>query len=59
MAYVATKQAMRDIHAKWPRTSAMLIEDKANSAIVDELKRELPGLIAVEPEGGKLVRAWA
>jgi len=60
MGYVETKQAMRDMHRKWPATSAILIEDKANgSAVIDELRRELPGVIAIEPEGGKISRAWA
>jgi hypothetical protein len=37
-----------------------LIEDKANgSAVIQELKHELPGLIAVHPEGGKVARAHA
>ncbi len=60
MSYTATKQAMRNMTAKWPQTMAVLIEDKANgSAVIDELRRELPGVIAIEPEGGKLARAWA
>jgi predicted phage terminase large subunit-like protein len=60
MAFVETKQAIRDMSTRWPNTSAILIEDKANgSAVIDELRRELPGVIAVEPEGGKLARAWA
>jgi predicted phage terminase large subunit-like protein len=60
MGYVRTKQAMRDMHAKWPQATHILIEDKANgSAVIDELKGELPGVIGVEPEGGKLARAWA
>jgi predicted phage terminase large subunit-like protein len=38
----------------------ILIEDKANgSAIIDTLKREFTGVIAVEPEGGKGARAHA
>lgn len=60
MSYTATKESLRALFAKWPRTSAVLIEDKANgSAIISELKREIPGVIAVNPEGGKLTRAWA
>lgn len=42
------------------RVGAKLIEDKANgSAIMDVLKREVPGLIPVEPNGGKQARANA
>ena len=55
-----TLQAIRMLSAKWPNASAKLVEDKANgSAVIDLLKREIPGLIPIEPEGGKLVRAIA
>jgi predicted phage terminase large subunit-like protein len=60
MGFVETKSAIRDMSSRWPNTSAILIEDKANgSAIIDELRRELPGVIPIEPEGGKTSRAWA
>jgi len=60
MSYTETKQAMRDMAQKWPRARAILVEEKANgSAILDELKGELSGLIPVDPEGGKETRAWA
>lgn len=37
-----------------------LVEDKANgSAVIEILKSEIPGMIAVEPEGGKEARAQA
>lgn len=40
--------------------SAMLIEDKANGpAIIQILKAQLPGVIAVEPTGSKEARAMA
>jgi predicted phage terminase large subunit-like protein len=56
----ATLTAVRTLSAKYPQAAAKLVEDKANgSAVIDLLKRELPGLIAVEPEGGKQVRAIA
>lgn len=43
-----------------PKPSAVLIEDKANGpAILDMLQKEVPGLVAVNPEGGKVVRAQA
>lgn len=41
-------------------THAKLVEDKANgSAVIQVLRREIPGLIAVEPQGGKEARAHA
>jgi predicted phage terminase large subunit-like protein len=56
----ATIAAIRALSAKYPNSTAKLIEDKANgSAVISLLNREIPGLIAIEPEGGKLVRAVA
>ena len=53
-----TKAAIKACHAKFPRAHAILIEDKANGpAIISELRQEIPGIIAIEPEGGKLARA--
>ena len=43
-----------------PRSGRILVEDKANgSAIIDTLKHEIGGIIAVTPEGGKYARASA
>jgi predicted phage terminase large subunit-like protein len=58
--FVATLAFLREIHAKWPHVFAKLVEDKANGpAVISALQREIPGLIAVDPEGGKVVRARA
>jgi predicted phage terminase large subunit-like protein len=39
---------------------AKLIEDKANgSAVIQVLSREIPGILPVNPEGGKVARAAA
>jgi predicted phage terminase large subunit-like protein len=55
-----TLKAVRELSRKWPRTYAKLIEDKANgSAVIQMLGRELPGLLPVNPEGGKSARAAA
>jgi len=55
-----TLQMVKSLAAKWPQARAKLIEDKANgSAVIDLLKRKVPGLIAIQPEGGKVVRAVA
>src|SRR5699024_42067 len=60
MDFPATVQAIRTMSRKWPRAKAKLIEDKANGpAVIASLKREISGLIAVNPEGGKVVRAQA
>ena len=42
------------------RAGSVLIEDKANgSAVIKRLKRVVPGVVAVEPEGGKVARMFA
>lgn len=60
MDFPATIQAVRTLSAKWPQARAKLVEDKANGpAVIATLKNEIPGLITVNPEGGKVVRAQA
>jgi predicted phage terminase large subunit-like protein len=55
-----TMAAIKACHAKFPQTHAVLIEDKANGpAIISELQKEMPGVVAINPEGGKLARAQA
>jgi predicted phage terminase large subunit-like protein len=55
-----TMAAIKSCHAKFPRAHAILIEDKANGpAIISELQKEIPGVVAVNPEGGKTARAQA
>ncbi len=56
----ATVRAIRELSQKWPGTLAKLIEDKANgSAVIQMLSRELPGILPVNPSGGKIARAAA
>lgn len=60
MDFPTTLQAVRTLSAKWPQARAKLVEDKANGpAVIATLKREIPGLIAEEPQGGKEARAAA
>ena len=60
MSFTETIRAVRSLSAKWPQAVRKLIEDKANgTAVIDVLRKELPGLLPVEPEGGKIVRANA
>lgn len=59
-----TKKAIKACAAKWPQAHAILIEDKANGpAIISELRAELSGVIAIDPNGlangGKVARAQA
>jgi len=55
-----TMKAIEAMSEKWPRAMRKLIEDKANGpAVLELLTQKVPGLIAVNPEGGKIVRARA
>jgi predicted phage terminase large subunit-like protein len=55
----ATEKETNDMRKRW-RASVALIEDKANgSAVIKRLKQKVPGIIAVNPEGGKISRFFA
>lgn len=57
---VASMAAIEDWTAKWPQAIAKLIEDKANGpAVIQMLRNRVAGLIAVNPQGGKVSRAYA
>lgn len=63
MTFSKTKTAVQNSAALEPyarRTVAVLIEDKANGpAVIDALEADVSGLIAITPQGGKVVRANA
>ncbi len=60
MNFPATCVALEALSLKWPEATLKLVEDKANgSAVIDSLKERIPGLVAVEPDGGKEARAAA
>ncbi len=60
MDFSSTLKALKGMIARWPRARARWIEDKANgSAIISTLRKEVPGLIAVEPQGSKESRLQA
>lgn len=60
MTFVETLQAVRMLAARWPQSTAKLVEDKANgTAVINFLRRTIPGLIPVEPDGSKSARAAA
>lgn len=55
-----TENEIRHCHTAHAPISAVLIEDKANGpAVVSRLTDQIPGVIAVNPEGGKMVRVVA
>lgn len=60
MGFVETVQAIKTMRLRWPEARFIYIEDKANgSAIIDALKNEIPGVIPMQPEGGKEARISA
>lgn len=60
MDFPTTVQAVKNVSAKFPEANAKYIEDKANgSAVIQTLKNTIPGIIPVNPDGGKVARAEA
>jgi predicted phage terminase large subunit-like protein len=60
LTFTGTCEAIKHMSAKWPQVRRKLVEAKANGdAVVDHLRSEVPGLILVEPRGGKVARANA
>jgi predicted phage terminase large subunit-like protein len=48
------------VRSRWPEGMLKLVEDKANGpAVLATLTHRLPGLLAVDPAGGKVARAQA
>lgn len=59
-AFSKTCDVMRQWHTLYPHLPAKLVEDKANGpAVADVLRQEVPGILLVEPLGGKIARAFA
>lgn len=55
-----TIDAILNMRQKWPEAKRIFIEDKANGpAVIQLLGKKVSGLIAVNPEGGKIARASA
>lgn len=60
MGFSETIKAIKQMSDKHPKAISKYIEDKANgTAIIEMLKDQLSGIVAVEPEGGKEARANA
>jgi predicted phage terminase large subunit-like protein len=55
-----TINEIRNARNVFAPVSAILVEDKANgSAVISKLSQEIPGVIAVNPQGGKMTRLAA
>lgn len=60
MDFPGTLLAFKTLAARWPQALVKLVEDKANGpAVISMLARTVPGIIPVEPDGGKEARAAA
>jgi len=60
MDFTVSIDAVRAMTMKWPQALGKLVEDKANGpAVMSTLQNEIPGLIPVDPKGGKESRANA
>lgn len=58
--FPSTITEIRRLRATYPECKTTLIEDKANgSAIITMLRREMTGIIAVQPIGSKMARVQA
>jgi hypothetical protein len=58
LSFTDTLAAVRRIRDRWPQCTAKLVEDKANgTAVLDSLRKEIPGLIAVTPHESRQ-RPW-
>jgi predicted phage terminase large subunit-like protein len=58
MSFTESVAAVRTLTGKWPKARAKVIENKANGpAIVDLLKKEIPGMVEFNPKGSKEERA--
>lgn len=58
--FTETINAIKSMKGRYPNVRAVYIEDKANgSAIISVLRKTMLGIIAVNPEGGKVARANA
>ncbi|HEY2086263.1 MAG TPA: phage terminase large subunit [Mycobacterium sp.] len=60
MDFVTTCARFREFSAKWPQATLKLVEDKANgTAVINALRRIVPGIVPEEPHGSKEARAAA
>ena len=60
MSFTNTLKVFKLFKNKHPQATEILVEDKANgTAIIDTLRREISGIIPVDPKGSKIARAEA
>lgn len=60
MSFTQTQVDFKALSTKWPRAMGKLVEEAANgAALIDTLRRSVPGIIPIRPRGSKLIRAQA
>jgi len=60
MNFTESLRAVKNLSAKHPQAKAKFMEKKANgAAIMNSLKREISGIIPVNPDGSKVERLYA
>lgn len=60
MSFPETLVAFKSLTAKWPQSTAKIVEDKANgSAVIATLKNKIAGIIPYSPEQSKVARVHA
>lgn len=60
MGFTDTLKAFIELCKKWPKVKRKIIEDKANGpAVIDMMKRSIPGIVAINPTESKEARAHA
>lgn len=57
MTYTETRQRFVELVVKWPQARLRLIEEAANGpALIDDLRRAIPGLVGFNPQASKDAR---
>ncbi|GBR74602.1 phage terminase protein [Candidatus Termititenax aidoneus] len=60
LSYTESKKAFKTLAAKYPQARSKLVEKKANgAAIIDDLKKDISGIIPVTPTESKVSRTNA
>ena len=60
MTFTETLECVTSMSERAPRATLKLVEDKANGpAVIDTLRSKIAGIVAVNPQGGKMARAQA
>lgn len=60
LTFTETLTAISALTARWPQATAKYIEDKANgTAVIDTLKKNIPGIVPINPTESKYARANA